>query len=168
MPETDQMGGFCLEHLKSSGLATVKMGSDLRAVEASVTAVKEGKVHIAHEASVGAISRLSAKNYGAKPVFIAPTCKKGTWKDSLRTIQCVLEAWKRSPDGEVKHGPAVSVSTDGDPGRRLALFVLCMHDESRPGNPLYDFIKILQGLNRRVGDNNVTSDPDYKHKFKRE
>ncbi|KAJ7809664.1 hypothetical protein B0H13DRAFT_1450334, partial [Mycena leptocephala] len=129
--------------------------------------VREGKVHIAHEASVGAISHLSERNYGAKPVFMAPTCKKGTWPDSVRTTQKVLEAWKCSPDGESKHGPVLSVSTDGDPGRRLALFLLCMHDEIRPGNPLYEFIKNLPGLNRRVGDNNLTNDPDYKHEFKR-
>ncbi|KAJ7853113.1 hypothetical protein B0H13DRAFT_1502619, partial [Mycena leptocephala] len=123
--------------------------------------------HIAHEASVGAILHLSERNYGAKPVFMAPTCKKGTWPDSVRTTQIVLEAWKCSPDGESKHGPVLSVSTDRDPGRRLALFLLCMHDEIRPGNPLYESIKNLPGLNRCVGDNNLTNDPDYKHEFKR-
>ncbi|KAJ6565382.1 hypothetical protein B0H10DRAFT_2200416 [Mycena sp. CBHHK59/15] len=167
MPETDQMVGFCLKHLKTSGLETVKVGDDIRAVEAAVMSVKEGKVHIAHETSVGAISHLLDRNYGAKPVFLGPTCKKGTWRDSVRTTQIVLEAWKRSHDGEAKHGPILEVSTDGDPGCRLALFLLCMHDEILPGNPLYEFVKNLPGLNLRVGDNNLTKDPDYKHEFKR-
>lgn len=168
MPLTDEMGGFCLEHLKTSGLETVKVGRDIQTVEAAVTAVKEGKVHIAHETSVGAIAHLSATNYGAKPVFLGPTCKKGNWRDSLRTIQIVLEAWKRSPDGESKYGPVLTVATNGDPTRRLALFMLCMHDEIRPGNPLYEFTKNLPGLNLRVGVGNLTSDFDYKHDFKRE
>ncbi|KAJ6626794.1 hypothetical protein B0H10DRAFT_1941439 [Mycena sp. CBHHK59/15] len=167
MPTSDQMAGFCLEHLKSSGLETVKVGSGIEVVEAAVAAVKEGKVHIAHETCVGAISHLSETNYGAKPVFMGPTCKKGTWQDTLRTIQIVLEAWKCSPDGAPKHGPALSVSTDGDPGRRAALFMLCMHDEIRPGNPIYDLVKNLPGLNLRVGKDNLTGDSDYKHDFKR-
>jgi hypothetical protein len=79
----------------------------------------------------------------------------------------VIEAWKRSPDGEIKHGPIVSVATDGDHKRRLALFLLCMHSEILPGNPLYSFVRNLPGLNLRVGKNNLTNDADPKHTFKR-
>ncbi|KAJ7472397.1 hypothetical protein B0H11DRAFT_2196011 [Mycena galericulata] len=165
MTETDDMGGFCLEHLDA--LETTKIGKGIDTVEAAVAAVKEGKVHIAQEASVGAISHLSATNYGAKPVYIGPTCKKGTWHDCLRTMLTVVEAWKRSPDGEARHGPAGVVSSDGDPKRRLALFVMCMHSEILRGNPLYPYICNLDGLNRRVGFNNITADFDYKHDFKR-
>lgn len=165
MTETDEMGGFCIEHVNA--LETTKVGKGIQNVEAAVTAVREGKVHIAHEASVGAISRLSRTNYGARPVFIAPTCKKGSWKDMLRTMLTVVEAWKRSRDGEKKHGPVLAVAADGDPKRRLALFVMCMHDEIRPGNPLYPYICNLPGFNRRVGKDNLTEDFDYKHEFKR-
>ncbi|KAJ7020558.1 hypothetical protein C8F04DRAFT_1196533 [Mycena alexandri] len=48
-PETDEMGGLCLEHLP--GLDTVQVGTDTKTVEAAVTAVREGKLHIAHETS---------------------------------------------------------------------------------------------------------------------
>jgi hypothetical protein len=106
------MGRFCSEHLNT--LETIKVGKDIWTVEAAVAAVKEGKVHIAQEVSVGAISHLSCTNYGARPVFMGPTCKKGTWHDCLRTMLTVLEAWKRLPDGEAKHGPVFSVSLDGD------------------------------------------------------
>ncbi|KAJ6603348.1 hypothetical protein DFH09DRAFT_1019322 [Mycena vulgaris] len=167
LPETDKMAGFCLEHLPSSGLVTTKVGADIQTVEAAVAAVREGKVHIAHETCVGAISHLSETNYGAKPVFLGPTCKKGTWLESMRTMQTVLEAWKRSPDGERKHGPMLSISTDGDHLRRLALFMLCMHKEIGPGNPLWEYVKNLPGLNLRVGDDNLTGDSDFKHEFKR-
>ncbi|KAF8218166.1 hypothetical protein K438DRAFT_1901061 [Mycena galopus ATCC 62051] len=138
MTETDEMGGFCVEHVNT--LDTIKVGKG----------IQNGKVHIAHEASVGAISRLFRTNYGARPVFIAPTCKKGSWKDMLRTMLTVIEAWKRSRDGEKKHGPVLAVTSDGDPKRHLALFVMCMHDEIRPGNPLYPYICKLLGFNCRL------------------
>ncbi|KAJ7791148.1 hypothetical protein B0H14DRAFT_2625338 [Mycena olivaceomarginata] len=111
MTETDEMGGFCIEHL--SALETVKVGKDTGTVEAAVALVKEGKVHISHETSVGAISRLYETNYGAKPVFMGPSCKKGPWQDCLRTMETVVEAWKRSPDGETKHGPVYQSQPTG-------------------------------------------------------
>ncbi|KAF8173571.1 hypothetical protein K438DRAFT_2051185 [Mycena galopus ATCC 62051] len=163
--QTDKMGGFCQEHL--SALDTIKVGRNTETVEAAVTAVKEGRVHIAPEASVGAISHLSRTNYGARPVLISSTCKKGTWKDCLRTMLTVAEAWKRSPDGEARHGPLLSVASDGDPKRRVAIFVMCMHSEILPGNPLYPFVENLPGLNRRVGKDNLTEDFDPKHELKR-
>ncbi|KAK7015798.1 hypothetical protein R3P38DRAFT_2786718 [Favolaschia claudopus] len=151
MPETDEMGGR----------------GDLRAVEAAVAAVKAGKVHVSHEVCVGAISHLYGTNYGAKPIYMGPTCKKGPWQDSVRLMEVIIAAWKRSPDGEAKHGPLLSISTDGDHKRRLALFVLCMQNEILPKNPLYPFVRNLPGLNLRVGKDNITHDGDPKHIFKR-
>jgi hypothetical protein len=119
---------------------TVKVGKDIRTLEAAVEAVKEGKVHIAQEVTVGAIAHLSKTNYGAKPIFMGPTCKKGTWIDCLRQMLTVAEMWKRSPDGAAKHGPLFAVAADGASKNRAAMFVLCMHDEILPGNPLYPFI----------------------------
>ncbi|KAJ6533880.1 hypothetical protein DFH09DRAFT_932574 [Mycena vulgaris] len=148
-PETDEMGGFCVEHV--STLKTVKVGKDTHTVEEAVAAVKEGSLHISHETSVGAISRLYETGYGAKPVFMGLSCKKGPWKDMLRTMETVIEAWKRSLYGEPMYGPIMSVSSDGDHKRRLALFMLCMHSEILPGNPLYPFICNLPGLNRCLG-----------------
>ncbi|KAK6984382.1 hypothetical protein R3P38DRAFT_2806576 [Favolaschia claudopus] len=163
MQETDEMGGFCLEHV--SELETVKIGDDLQTVEAAVAAVKEGKVHVAHEICVAAILHLYGTDYGAK--YMGPTCKKGPWQDQVRLIEVIIEAWKRSPDGEAKHGKMLSVSTDGDHKRRLALFLLCMGFEIVPGNPLWTYVCNLPGLNLRVGKDNLTNDGDPKHIFKR-
>ncbi|KAJ6622186.1 hypothetical protein B0H10DRAFT_1944790 [Mycena sp. CBHHK59/15] len=44
---------------------------------------------------------------------------------------------------------------------------MCMNSEIGPDNPLYPFICNLPGLNRRIGKNNLTSDPDWKHMDKR-
>ncbi|KAK7050337.1 hypothetical protein R3P38DRAFT_3306578 [Favolaschia claudopus] len=165
MPSTDEMAGFCLEHV--SELETLLVGKDTRSVEAAVAAVKDGKVHIAQEVTVGAIAHLSRDNYGAKPIFVGPSCKKGDWRRMLEILQSALEAWNNSPDGAAKHGDIWIVSSDGDYKRRIALFMLCMHSEIRPGNPLYSLICDLLGLNRRVGRNNLVMDMDYRHLFKR-
>ncbi|KAJ7475336.1 hypothetical protein B0H11DRAFT_1727862 [Mycena galericulata] len=164
MSTTDQMAGFCLENVDA--LQTLAVGKDTQTVEAPVTAVKEGKVHIAHETTVE-FFRHSRQDYGANPEFIGPTCKKGNWRSMLETIQCVLEAWKHSPDGEAKHGPIQNIASDGDYGRRIALFMLCMHSEIIRGNPLYPLICKLRGFNRRVGNDNITMDMDYRHLLKR-
>ncbi|KAJ7849431.1 hypothetical protein B0H13DRAFT_2402726 [Mycena leptocephala] len=165
MPATDKMAGLCTEHI--AALDTVKIGKNIETVEAAVTAVREGKVHVAQEITVGAISRLSETGYGAKPVLMAPSCKRGDWKECLRAMEIVLEAWRRSPDGEKKHGEIVAVAADGDKKRRAAMFILTMHSEILPGNPLYPFVQALLGLNLRVGRNNLTGDSDWKHLDKR-
>ncbi|KAJ7033003.1 hypothetical protein C8F04DRAFT_1039898 [Mycena alexandri] len=165
MAATDSMAGLCLEHVDA--LPTVKVGKDTQQVEAAAAAVRDGKVHIACEVSVGAISRLSEKGYGAKPVFMGPSCKKGGWRDLLRTMEIVVEAWRRSEHGEKKHGPLGSVASDGASGRRAAMFMMTMHSEIQPGNPLWDDVKDLPGLNLRVGSNNLTNDVDWKHEDKR-
>ncbi|KAJ7937821.1 hypothetical protein B0H13DRAFT_1852120 [Mycena leptocephala] len=108
MSTTDEMAGFCLEHVRS--LESLVVGKDTKTVEAAVTAVNEGKVHIAHEATV---------------------------------------------------------ASDGDYARRIALFMLCMHSEILPGNPLYALICNLRGFNRRVGKDNIAMDMDYRHLLKR-
>ncbi|KAJ7904898.1 hypothetical protein B0H13DRAFT_1473012, partial [Mycena leptocephala] len=142
MSTTDEMAGFYLEHV---GALKLLVGKNTRTVEAAVTAVKEGKVHIAHEATVGAILHLSRHDYGAKPVFIGPSCKEGYWRSMLETMQSALEAWKHSPDGEAKHGAVFLVASDGDYARRIALFMLCMQSEILPGNPLYPLILSATG-----------------------
>ncbi|KAK7007109.1 hypothetical protein R3P38DRAFT_3325559 [Favolaschia claudopus] len=165
MAGTDTIGGLCLEHIDA--LTTVKVGKDISSVEAAAAAVRTGKVHIASEISVGAISRLSQTGYGAKPVFMAPSCKKGGWRDLLKNMEIVVEAWRRSEHGEAKHGPLLSVASDGAAGRRAAMFMMTMHSEISPGNPLYESVRNLPGLNLRVGKNNLTGDVDWKYEDKR-
>ncbi|KAJ7033992.1 hypothetical protein C8F04DRAFT_912015, partial [Mycena alexandri] len=57
MSTTDEMAGLCLQHV--GALKTIIVGKDIKTVDAAVAAVNEGKVHVATEATVGAISHLS-------------------------------------------------------------------------------------------------------------
>ena len=163
--ETDEITGLCREHVHK--LESVEMGSELKVVHDAAQAVRDGVVHMGKEATVGAISAHRRLEYDAKPILVSPTCKKASWKDAVRIIATVLYSWKVSPDGEQKHGPICSVSTDGDATRRAALFFLCMHTVIGFIDPLYAFVGGLLGLNLWVGYCYLTMDFDYKHLFKR-
>ncbi|KAJ7120362.1 hypothetical protein C8R44DRAFT_877798 [Mycena epipterygia] len=165
LEETDEIGGLC-EHA-SSKLKTFKMGEDLVAVEEMVKAIRAGDIHVGKEFSVAAFSRHAPTDYGAKPVLLMPTCKKGSWKSSAETLQKLIQAWKLSPFGEAKHGPLTSLASDGDGRRRAALYLICMHRCLGSDDPLYEFLSDLAGLNLYTGEDGLTMDFDYKHLFKR-
>ncbi|KAJ7227439.1 hypothetical protein GGX14DRAFT_511117 [Mycena pura] len=147
LDDTDEIGGLC-EHANSH-LETFKMGSDLKATEAVVNAIRAGDIHVGKEFSVAAFSRHAEIDYGAKPVLIMPTCKKGSWQSSAELLQKLIQAWKLSPYGEAKHGPLQAIASDGDGRRRAALYLICMHRRLGPGDPIYQFLSELerQGLN---------------------
>ncbi|KAF8185751.1 hypothetical protein K438DRAFT_1936875 [Mycena galopus ATCC 62051] len=129
--------------------------------------IKADEIHVGKEFSVAAFSRHAPTDYGAKPVLIMPTCKKGSWQSSAQLLQKLIQAWKLSPFGEAKHGPLWSIASDGDATRRAALYLICMHKDLGPDDPLYVFLSELDGLNLRTGEGSITMDFDYKHLFKR-
>ncbi|KAJ7479108.1 hypothetical protein FB451DRAFT_1131301 [Mycena latifolia] len=149
LEDTDEIGGLC-EHA-SSRLKTFKMGADLTSIEDTVKAIRAGDIHVGKEFSVAAFSRHAPTDYGAKPVLLMPTCKKGSWQSSAQLIQKLVQAWKISPFGEAKHGPLWSIATDGDATRRAALHLICMHSKLGPDDPLYEFLSELAGLNLYTG-----------------
>ncbi|KAF7312848.1 hypothetical protein MKEN_00968800 [Mycena kentingensis (nom. inval.)] len=163
---TDEFGGLCLEHIDAV-LDGVQVGDTVELVEKAVQLVRDGKVHIATEISVGAIFRHAETNYAAKPVFMGSSCKMGNWLTVLLVILTVLEAWERHPDGASKRGPIASVASDGDAKRRIAFFVLCMCFEVKEGNEIYEYVRDVCGLNLFTGKNNITMDFDPKHELKR-
>ncbi|KAJ7799847.1 hypothetical protein B0H13DRAFT_1482102, partial [Mycena leptocephala] len=112
LDETDEIAGLC-EHA-SARLKTFKMGDDLTSVEEAVKAVRAGDIHVGKEFSVAAFSRHAPDDYGAKPVLLMPTCKKGSWQSSAQILQKLIQAWKLSPFGEAKHGPLVAVRAQSD------------------------------------------------------
>ncbi|KAK7005494.1 hypothetical protein R3P38DRAFT_3367443 [Favolaschia claudopus] len=164
--DSDEIGGLC-EHA-SAELETVKMGTDLTAVTAAVRPVREGRVHVGKEFSVAAIARHAPTDYGAKPVLVMPTCKHGSWQIAALNLQKILNAWKLSPYGEALHGPVKTIASDGASDRRRALYLLCMQEEVKCGNPLWEFLKDLPGLNLFTGPGGLTMCFDPKHTWKRD
>jgi hypothetical protein len=116
LEDTDEIGGLC-EHATLQ-LKTFKIGDDLTCAEEAVKAVRAGDIHVRKEFSVAATARHAPDDYGAKPVPLMPTCKKGSWQSSTEILQKLVQAWKLSPFGEAKHGPLKGIASDGDGRRR--------------------------------------------------
>ncbi|KAL1758039.1 hypothetical protein FB107DRAFT_288756 [Schizophyllum commune] len=150
VPRKDHIGNLCLEHLKV--LDTIRVGDNTRSIEAAVDAVREGKVHVASEATVGSVSHLSRTGYAARPILIAPTCKRRTWQGTVTDTLYLLEAWHRAEYGERRYGPIFNLASDGDAIRRAAYFVICMSEEVKEGHPLWPKLHELfpLGLNPRA------------------
>ena len=165
LPETDEIAGLC-EHAVT-GVPSFKMGKDLTTVRTVTKAVHEDKIHIGKELLVAAFARNAETNYGAKPVLLMPTCKKGSFHDSALIIEKCRQAWKLSPYGETLHGPLSSLGSDGCPKRRPALYLHCMVRELTPVDPLFKYLGDLPGLNLWTGPGGMTQDLDYKHDMKR-
>ncbi|KAF8177151.1 hypothetical protein K438DRAFT_2042191, partial [Mycena galopus ATCC 62051] len=161
---TDEIAGLC-EHATTE-LETFKMGSDLTSVHAAVKAVRDGRVHVGKEFSVAAISRHAATDYGARPIFLMPTCKHSSWQTAAINLQMFVPGWKLSPYGEVKHGPLAAIASDGDPNRTAALHLICMERELTAGDPLYKYVSGLPGLNLFTSADFLTEEFDPKHNWK--
>ncbi|KAK7447683.1 hypothetical protein VKT23_013939 [Stygiomarasmius scandens] len=148
-------------------ITRVRAGRTLSLDEiAAFESVREGEVHLAREASLGAIHCHCEDGYGAKPVFIAPTCKETNWQALLRNIQIVVAAWHMSQYGANCYGPVWSIALDGDSTRRAALYIYCMHKKLAPDDLLHQYLDTLLGLNLNTGQDGITMDFDYKHLFK--
>ncbi|KAJ6622122.1 hypothetical protein B0H10DRAFT_2214720 [Mycena sp. CBHHK59/15] len=91
---------------------------------------------------------------------ILENIKKGSWQSSAQLLQKLIQAWKLSPFGEAKHGPLWSIASDGDATRRAALYLICMHRQLGPDDPLYEFLSELGGLNLYTGEGGLTMDFD--------
>lgn len=162
---TDEIVGLC-EHA-STELPSAKMGRNLHVMYAIAQAVREGKIHVGQEVLVAAFSRNDDKDYGARPVLIMPTCKRGSFRDAALIIEMLRQAWRLSPYGEALHGPIWSIASDGDPKRRPALYLHCMVHELTPADKVFTHVGDLPGLNLWTGAGGETQDLDYKHNFKR-
>jgi hypothetical protein len=165
LDDTDEIAGLC-EHANTE-LETLKMGNDLTAVQAVVKAIREGQVHVGKEFSVAAFAWHAATDYGAKPVLLLPTCKHSSWQTAALNLQKLLACWNFSPYGEILHGPVKNIASDGASDHQRALYYLCMQQEVKPGNPLWEFVGGLPGLNLWTGEGGVTKIFDPKHTWKR-
>ncbi|KAF6751796.1 hypothetical protein DFP72DRAFT_815971 [Ephemerocybe angulata] len=143
VPETDDVAGLC-EH--ASGLPTTKMGIDLTAMGDIFDAIREDKVHIGQEILVVALARNDSRDYGAKPVLILPTCKRGSFEDAALLLEKIRQAWRISEYGECRHGRVWSIASDGDPKRRPALFLHCNTREITPQDTIFEHVGFLPGI----------------------
>ena len=161
LPETDELDGLC-EHAATE-VPSVKMGKDLTAslLSTFIQAVRDGKVHVAKGIFVAALARNDETDYGAKPVLLMPTCKKGSYHDAAFIMGILRQAWKVS---SCWISSWFTIVNRRGPKRCPALNLHCLVRDLTPADS-YGF---LPGLNLWVGSSGETQNLDYKHDMKRD
>ncbi|KAF9006383.1 hypothetical protein BDZ89DRAFT_1233208 [Hymenopellis radicata] len=151
--------GVCREH----GSRVCLEFKTKEEVHGLIDAVAENKVHIASEATVGAIGLLSRvpRLYNAHPVLISASCKKETGTQHAKLIAALVDA---SKDTTIR---TVSIASDGEARRGTALVQLTFKHPLNETSPIYPHVGRLPLMNLEVGDDDVTCDKDYKHVIKR-
>jgi hypothetical protein len=82
--------GLCREH--SGGVDVSIQG--FACLERISAALKAGEVHMAKEATVGALLPIRRENYQARPVFASGTCKKDETAVSIIPLyRAVIDYW---------------------------------------------------------------------------
>lgn len=159
------VGGLCRDCTKGLDLCITNVPGLRKLAEAIFGPAPT--IHFAKEATVAAIAAFRSEHYGAMPIFASGTCKTENAKECVKTLQTLLDNWKDSPDGEARWGPIWSFASDGDGVRRAAFHALFMKKFLQPGDPLFEILSPLTGLNLQTGDHFVTAEFDPKHLCKR-
>ncbi|KAF7420950.1 hypothetical protein PC9H_011469 [Pleurotus ostreatus] len=156
---TNMVPGVCREH----GWKTSLELCTEKEVDLLFEAIKAGDVHLATEATVGAIGVLSGEGrlYGARPVLVSGSCKRETGLEHAQLIQHVIDA------SQATSLRTISIASDGESRRGEALVRLTFKHALKPTSPLYPLLSQLPFFNLEVGDDDITADKDYKHVFKR-
>ncbi|KAG9098098.1 hypothetical protein FRC07_010692, partial [Ceratobasidium sp. 392] len=116
---------------------------------------------------MAAVARFGQSDYNASIILASPTCKTKKSGKHAELIGAILDSWRESPHGAPAHGDIWSICTDGDAGRRLAIFQHCMTSTLEPNSDLYRLLGHLPLLNLCCGPTQITHDGDYKHEEKR-
>ena len=94
--------GLCREH--PGGVDVSIQG--LACLERISAALKAGEVHMAKEATVGALLAIRRENYQARPVFASGTCKKDETAVSIIPLYwAVIGYWYEKDEGHKQRGP---------------------------------------------------------------
>ncbi|EJD39840.1 hypothetical protein AURDEDRAFT_70847, partial [Auricularia subglabra TFB-10046 SS5] len=157
--KSDMIIGICREH---GHRVSLKFTSH-REVDELMAALRAGKVHMAVEATVGAIAPLCAETrlYSARPILISGSCKKETADEHATVIQTALDASRKTCLR------TVCIASDGESHRGAALVRLTFTRMLSPDSNIYDLLHALEFMNFAVGPDDITADKDYKHVFKR-
>ncbi|KAH8991292.1 hypothetical protein EDB92DRAFT_1995091 [Lactarius akahatsu] len=125
--------------------------------------MERGDVHLAHEATIGAIGILCSNSrlYSAKPFLVSGSCKKETAEDHASLIQTTLNAIKDTK--ALSDARVVSIASDGEAKRGKALVQLTFKRWLSPSSPIYPWLSGCAFLDLHVGADDITCDKDWKH-----
>ncbi|KAH8989846.1 hypothetical protein EDB83DRAFT_2480927 [Lactarius deliciosus] len=156
---TNQILGWCREHTKGRCMDFNSVAD----AELLFQDMERGDVHLAHEATIGAIGILCSNSrlYSAKPFLVSGSCKKETAEDHASLIQTTLNAIKDTR--ALSDARIVSIASDGEAKRGKALVQLTFKRWLSPSSPIYPWLSGCAFLDLHVGDDDITCDKDWKH-----
>ncbi|KAH9040244.1 hypothetical protein EDB84DRAFT_1647330 [Lactarius hengduanensis] len=156
---TNQILGWCREHTNGRCMDF----NSIADAELLFQDMVDGNVHLAHEATVGAIGLLckNSRFYCAKPFLISGSCKRETAEDHAKLIQTALSAIKAV--NTLSNARVVSIASDGEAKRGKALVLLTFKRKLSPSSPIYPWLSACALLDLHVGDDDITCDKDWKH-----
>src|SRR5260221_14324004 len=100
----------------------------------------------------------------AHPFLISTTCK---CEDANKHTDLLHLMWRAcSQKNQVTRGSVYCLASDGESRQGKALVALTEHILLSPGSPLFMYLGGLPLLNLMVGEDDLTSDKDYKHVMK--
>ncbi|KAK0435891.1 hypothetical protein EV421DRAFT_1892501 [Armillaria borealis] len=158
-PRSNHIIGVCREHSSKTSLEFKSKEEVLLLMDG----LKKEDVHVASEATVGAIGLLTGEPrlYSAHPVLLSGSCKAEKGVEHAKIIETFLQASQKSG---VR---TISVASDGEARRGEALIRLTFKHPLPEDSPIFPLLNRLQFMNMEVGDDDLTADKDYKHVIKR-
>ncbi|KAJ7485960.1 hypothetical protein FB451DRAFT_1433109 [Mycena latifolia] len=164
--KTNMILGACREHSSKVPLEF----SDIADAETFFHALDQGTIHLASEATVVAFGALSRDPhvYNPRPICISGTCKQEKGPDQaafLRTLNAAANS--RKTHGNIIYR-TVSVASDGEAKRGLALAMEFMKSKLSTTSPIHKLLAPLKLMNLLVGPDDVTPDKDFRHVVKNE
>ncbi|KAJ6456839.1 hypothetical protein DFH09DRAFT_1384197 [Mycena vulgaris] len=169
--KTNNFLGVCREHAFKTNLQ-FNSEQDLEELFDSLLKTPAGKkepeVHYAGEATVAALGILSDETrlYAARPVLVSGDCKKETGSEHVHNILNPTIDGVNSKR-ELTKLRIVSLASDGESRRGKAFIEKTFIRELSPDSNIYELLKDLPLMNLWVGEDDITSDKDHKHVFKR-
>ncbi|KAJ7796470.1 hypothetical protein B0H14DRAFT_3158054 [Mycena olivaceomarginata] len=155
--KTNMILGACREHSEKAGLQFCHLDDATTFFQQLNT----NQLHLASEPSVA-----TPRMYNPRPICISGTCKAEKGRQHANLLRKLLEAIQsRKVHGNITYRD-ISVGSDGEATRGLALALEFMKHSLAPSSPIYPLLKPLQFMNLQVGPDDITPDKDYRHVIK--
>ncbi|KAF8221047.1 hypothetical protein L208DRAFT_1041734, partial [Tricholoma matsutake] len=156
--DSNQIISPCHEHSKNTAMeynTALEYNSEKEAIG-------NNEVHLTTEATVGALGVLSGETciYSAHPILISGSCK---WETGIEHAALINTAYQAGHKTNLR---TICITSDGESQRGEALVHLTFKCELAPTSLIYDMLHVLPLMNTKVGDDDLTTDKDYKHVFK--
>ncbi|KAJ7486985.1 hypothetical protein FB451DRAFT_1026796 [Mycena latifolia] len=162
---TNKVLGICRQHGYRLPLE-LKTEDDLNTL---CEGVREGKAHLAGEATVAALGILTAnpREYSARPILFSADCKKESGPEhAVNILRPVIAAIKKKSKRNNITYRLLCAASDGESRRGKAFIMEYMQRPLALESPIFPHLSGLEFMNFLVGQDDMTGDKDAKHGLK--